>query len=444
MLVLVHGGGSEAAWLGANGRIVYADPANGGIWIMDADGGNRQQLTTGSDFFPSWSPDGSTIVFEREALVTQGGNASPGIPPDIHYLRIDTVGEPIIIGSGQRPAYTPDGLNTVSDFNEFIQRVPIDGIDPVRITSDDAWFDTAPVSGPELADPLAASGGPDGPLIAFLRKPFELTNGPVPLGLGGGPGAPPTNDIWTTTPDGLSQTQITNTPLVSEGASDWSPTGDRLTYTDDTGIVVRTFPGNVTQTIFPALPGAYPDDPVFSPDGTTIAFTLVEFPINGISGAVSLTRTIYTIPAGGGTATAVPGSGANPAELHPDWEPVSPPTPSPTPAGPTPIVRNLVWGDDQCDGEANPVDSLITLRSDAALPVQLNGCPPMNQDIIVLVTIPVGGPGADPQNWGNVDCDASITPVDGLKILRYDAGLSVSQNQPCPPIGDGVQVQYGP
>ena len=107
MLVLVHGGGSEAAWPGANGRIVYADPANGGIWIMDADGGNRQQLTTGSDFFPSWSPDGSTIVFEREALVTQGGNASPGIPPDIYYLRIDTVGEPIIIGSGQRPAYTP-------------------------------------------------------------------------------------------------------------------------------------------------------------------------------------------------------------------------------------------------------------------------------------------------------------------------------------------------
>ena len=79
MLVLVHGGGSEAAWPGANGR----------IWIMDADGGNRQQLTTGSDFFPSWSPDGSTIVFEREALVTQGGNASPGIPPDIYYLRID-------------------------------------------------------------------------------------------------------------------------------------------------------------------------------------------------------------------------------------------------------------------------------------------------------------------------------------------------------------------
>ncbi len=122
------------------------------------------------------------------------------------------------------------------------------------------------------------------------------------------------------------------------------------------------------------------------------------------------------------------------------------PTPSPTPAGPTPIVRDLVWGDNQCDDEANPIDSLITLRSDAGLSVKLNGCPPMDQDIEVLSITPAGlGEGdGDPQNWGNVDCDASITPVDSLKILRYDAGLTVPQEQGCPPIGDGVQIQYVP
>ena len=38
-LVILHGGGSEAAWPGENGRIVYS---NGGIWIMDADGSSRQ------------------------------------------------------------------------------------------------------------------------------------------------------------------------------------------------------------------------------------------------------------------------------------------------------------------------------------------------------------------------------------------------------------------
>jgi Tol biopolymer transport system component len=37
------------------------------IWIMNADGTGQRQLTEGlySDFFPSWSPDGSTILFSR-------------------------------------------------------------------------------------------------------------------------------------------------------------------------------------------------------------------------------------------------------------------------------------------------------------------------------------------------------------------------------------------
>jgi hypothetical protein len=36
---------------------------------------------------------------------------------------------------------------------------------------------------------------------------------------------------------------------------------------------------------------------------------------------------------------------------------------------------------------------------------------------------------------GDVDCDDSIGPVDSLKILRFDAGMSVQQAEPCPNIG---------
>ncbi len=36
---------------------------------------------------------------------------------------------------------------------------------------------------------------------------------------------------------------------------------------------------------------------------------------------------------------------------------------------------------------------------------------------------------------GDVDCGKSVTPVDSLKILRHDAGLSVQQDEPCPDIG---------
>ena len=37
---------------------------------------------------------------------------------------------------------------------------------------------------------------------------------------------------------------------------------------------------------------------------------------------------------------------------------------------------------------------------------------------------------------GDVDCSGSVTPVDSLKILRFDAGLNNSQEPGCAPIGD--------
>jgi len=438
-LVVLQDGGSEAAWPGDNGRILYRDEANGsGIWIMDADGGSRHPLTAGDDSYPSWSPDGSNIVFERRTTVVLG------VPftSSIWTVNPDGTGA-TEIAPGTGPSWSPDGTRIVYSLNGEIHEMNADGTGDVKITQTAGFWDTAPVY------------RPDGSVIAFLRHPLPLLVGA--LGINGF-----ANDIWTMSPDGLGEIPITNTPGISEGRPDWAPEGDMLTHTDDTGIVVRTFPGNAPQTILADAIGASPTGPVFSPDGTTIAFTLVEFIIlagNGgdVGAAISPSvGAINTIPAAGGGATAVPGSVEDPAEYNPDWEPVAPatptpsPSPSPTPSasptatpGPTPIVRDLVWGDNQCDDTANPLDSLLTLRWDAGLPVQLNGCPPMNQPIILHSISPAGGL-ADPQIWGNVDCGASITPVDSLKILRYDAGLSVSQEAGCPLIGDGVNISYAP
>jgi hypothetical protein len=109
-------------------------------------------------------------------------------------------------------------------------------------------------------------------------------------------------------------------------------------------------------------------------------------------------------------------------------------------------VRDLVWGDHQCDEEPNPVDSLLVLREDAGLGVNTNDCPPLGIPIEILEVTPAGlGEGdGDPGTWGNVDCDNQLSPVDSLKILRYDAGLSVIQEQGCPPIGAEVTIQYAP
>ena len=51
---------------------------------------------------------------------------------------------------------------------------------------------------------------------------------------------------------------------------------------------------------------------------------------------------------------------------------------------------------------------------------------------------------------GDVDCGKNVTPVDSLKVLRHDAGLSVQQDEPCPdigtviPAGEGVPGPQGP
>ncbi len=80
----------------------------------------------------------------------------------------------------------------------------------------------------------------------------------------------------------------------------------------------------------------------------------------------------------------------------------------------------------------NPVDSLLALRDDAGLPVETNGCPPLQTIVEVL--------DASPHPWGDADCSGEMTPVDSLKILRFDAGLEVSQEENCPLIGSDVQV----
>lgn len=52
------------SWSPDGTQIAY-DTEDRGIWIMNADGSHKRQLTTGADSFPAWSPDTSRIVFSR-------------------------------------------------------------------------------------------------------------------------------------------------------------------------------------------------------------------------------------------------------------------------------------------------------------------------------------------------------------------------------------------
>jgi hypothetical protein len=72
------------------------------------------------------------------------------------------------------------------------------------------------------------------------------------------------------------------------------------------------------------------------------------------------------------------------------------------------------------------VDALKILRYKASLSYSQNEeCPDIETGILT-----------NGQKQGNVDCsNNSVNSVDALKILRYKADLSYNQTEPCPDIG---------
>jgi TolB protein len=85
------------SWAPHGGQIafVYSDfPDRPDIWVMDASGENRRQLTqadTAADGGPVWSPDGRKLAFTRSPSF-----ADPGPPRDVIYVMNAD-------GSDQRP-----------------------------------------------------------------------------------------------------------------------------------------------------------------------------------------------------------------------------------------------------------------------------------------------------------------------------------------------------
>lgn len=103
-------------------------------------------------------------------------------------------------------------------------------------------------------------------------------------------------------------------------------------------------------------------------------------------------------------------------------------------SGPASQPLTLVWGDIDCSGQANPIDSLGLLRADAGLPVNAAhpDCPGVGESVGQGLT------------WGNVDCIGGVTPVDSLKLLRADAGLPIDQAPGCPIVGEPLDGDPAP
>jgi dipeptidyl aminopeptidase/acylaminoacyl peptidase len=222
------------------GKIVFSRNETD-IWVMNTDGTSQTNLTNDGAFDrePSWSPDGSKIVFSTN----RDGNY------EIYAMNADGSSQLRLTnqaGIDAFPIYSPDGSHIVftstRDGNKEIYTMNADGSNQVRLTNDAATDDTPSYS-------------PDGSKIIFARFPQAA-------------GA----DLYTMNADGTNQANLTNQPAYYSYPS-YSPDGSKIILSfggDVTGQAVYTMNANGTNRM-PFTSGFR--HPSYSPDGTKVVLS---------------------------------------------------------------------------------------------------------------------------------------------------------------------------
>ena len=159
----------------AQAQIAFASNRDGNweIYVMDADGGNQQNLTNNpsDDRAPSWSPDGKRIAFmsDRDGHV----DAIHGLPTyEIYVMDADGGNQQNLTNNphyDMSPSWSPDGKRIAFASNRFafdgektllsfdIYVIDADGSDPQRLTEN-------------RKDDRDPSWSPDGKRIVFRAR----------------------------------------------------------------------------------------------------------------------------------------------------------------------------------------------------------------------------------------------------------------------------------
>jgi Tol biopolymer transport system component len=184
-------------------RVVFT--IDGQIWVMNADGSGQRQLTNQAGFQnqqPSWSPDGRKVVFSHCAVPFGFTEFC-----DLDVMNADGAGLKKLLGGNwinQVPEYSPDGhkIAFASDRGGYISAVWVMNANGGAVK--------------RLTDPNLEAGNPDwspdGTRILFGTNCCR-----------------PRSQIWVMNADGSSPHPLTHMPPRGDApAASYSPDGHKI------------------------------------------------------------------------------------------------------------------------------------------------------------------------------------------------------------------------
>jgi Tol biopolymer transport system component len=204
------------------------------IWLMAPDGSDQQPLSPGaSGMDPSWSPDGSQIVYasgSRIVVVSEDGTSSHGYPTP--------GGQPV------SPRWSPDGSSIA--FDDVLPSGQGDGIYLMNVADGTSLLITDTASGDLI------SWSPDGKEIAYTRANGDVAN------------------VWAVDVANGHLRQITDDGFGYDPA--WSPDGTMIAYFHDSAIWTANADGSGHATRVTPDDGHESFNPNWSSDGGWITF----------------------------------------------------------------------------------------------------------------------------------------------------------------------------
>lgn len=209
------------------------------VSVMNADGSNLHDVGRVGYLIgtPSWSPDGSKLVFAGSSAMEP--SADQPAPFFINVVHADGSNLQSIVGPGVviSPSWSPDGSKILYEkFNELEDPFSADAA-PSQMM--DVWVvnpdgsNPQPLTGDQFSMAFFPAWSPDGTQIAFIGV-HPASQGSQSRG---------DTSIYVANADGTNLRQIAADPTVMPMAPSWSPDGQAIAYLAATSISVTESDG---------------------------------------------------------------------------------------------------------------------------------------------------------------------------------------------------------